>query len=85
MAMTARDEMCARLESCGMSAVQASTIMEQAKNAEELGAMRERWNDPIDDYPAVLLDVTWRSVCEVARDWVAEHVPNAWYRSILDE
>ena len=81
--MTLREEMKSRLVACGMFAAQADEVLRLAREDEDLGAMRQCWDDDIGDYPVVMTQIVWVSVKAVALDCLDVTVPKAWYRNMF--
>jgi hypothetical protein len=47
-------------------------------------AMTGRWDDLVEDYPDVLINVLWVSTKYTAKKYVIEKCPSAWFLPALE-
>jgi len=45
--------------------------------------LKSRWNDLASDYPDIIFDVLWITVCQNAIKWIDKNCPNHWARSVF--
>lgn len=79
--MTIEEKMQELLEAKGMFASDAKKVVTAAKESPVLKNMERRWSDDISGYQKSLLSTVWMVVRSVAKDWIEENCPKAWFRS----
>ena len=84
--MTTREQLRKMLVDKGMSENQAEKVLEIAipKIEEASPNYQVTWDRPAKEYPDVVYKVMWLHVKEAAKEWLAEHAPNAWFRPMFD-
>jgi len=73
------------LYNCGMFERQAEAVSKAMKADEANAAMKDRWNDNIEDYPPVMMALMWMSAKQHALQYIDENCPNAWFRPLFAE
>ena len=81
--MTLKEKVLKFLTDGGMFDEQAAQVFEAIKNSDENEAMRERWNEPAEDYPSVLVSALNVSAAVHAVEWLDENLPLAWFRPVF--
>ena len=87
--MTILKRLTEQLQQKGMFPDDAQNIMsravEQSQNRKSaLYPMKSRWDDDAEGYPPQLLAITWVAIKAIALEWIDEHYPQAWYRSMFE-
>jgi hypothetical protein len=67
----------------GMFENQAAQVFQSVKSDEVNAPMAKRWNDTIDGYPPVMLNVLALGLNRAATQWIDANLPNAWYRPVF--
>ena len=62
----------------------ADQIISLVKSSKANKAMLGRWQDDIEGYPIQMKSVLIVAVKRVAREWIAENKPMAWFRPIFE-
>jgi hypothetical protein len=83
--MTFAQTLIQKLEDMGLWPKEASAILDAAKLAPASKPMTGRWDDPVENYPPVMLNVVWFTVKSTAKKWLAQHAPLHWARPMFDE
>ena len=81
--MTVEEKMEALLMKDGMFETQTKSVIAAAKESELFKDSGLRWGseaDGPDGYPEVVMVTTWISVRSVAKDWIEENCPKAWFK-----
>ena len=73
-----------RLTKYGMFDEMAAEVVDLVKADKDLDSMRERWHEPVDAYPPMFMHALWLSVNRVAREYLDEKLPKAWFRPMFD-
>ena len=69
----------------GMFDSDADKVFDLYKNSPMSENMTGRWEDPASDYPPVMTNILVVGIRTVAREWLAENAPMAWFRPMFDE
>lgn len=83
--MTFKDFAIEFLTSNGMFDDQASAVFEIVKTDPANEAMRDRWNDDVSEYPAMMQTLTRMSAKRAALSYIDEHCPQAWFRPMFTD
>jgi hypothetical protein len=59
-----------------VEAVMQAVVLDPANDA-----MRDRWDDPINGYPSIMLSILWLTVRTSAAEWLAANKPCHWSRA----
>lgn len=81
--MTFEEKIKDLLVSHGMFESQAEKVIAEAKTDDVLDSFKSRWNETLDAYPEVMLNVVWTGVKSVALKWIDSNIPQAWYRDVF--
>lgn len=83
--MTFYEKMIDMLKQHGMFESHAKEALEPLVNNPEFAAstMIGRWNDSIDEYPPVILNVLWIDVRDGVLKWIEENLPEAFYKPMF--
>lgn len=82
--MNFEEKMTNRLTSRGLFPKEARQIITLAKETKILKPMKHRWQENIDEYPTQMREVLWLSIETVALEWIKEHLPKAYFRSLFE-
>jgi hypothetical protein len=83
--MTFKEKMLGLLKQHGLSDGEAETVLALAQADPANAAMKGRWEDNVEGYPAEMFTLLWLTVKHTARDYLAEYNPEAWYRPLFEE
>lgn len=64
----------------GLFEDEAAAVVNRLKQAPHMEMMQGRWQEPIENYPAVLMNVLWVAVKTEAVKWIDENKPQHWAR-----
>ncbi len=79
--MTIAETMKAKLIENGMWDDQAAEVIEMSKNDPANNPMIGKWNDPADDYPAIMIPGLWLSVKRNALVWIEKTMPESVFKT----
>lgn len=83
--MTIANEVKKFLVDRGMFEDDANAVLERMKTAPENGAMKDRWNDPVSDYPPAIKALALFSAKKHGLEYIDENIPKAWFRPMFDD
>jgi len=66
----------------GMLDSQIHEVMPVILDTKEL-AMVGRWEDDIDGYPEIGINLLWRCIQPIVYEWLQENAPNAWFLMVF--
>ena len=69
----------------GMFDSDADKVFEIYRTNPMSQTMSGRWTDDADDYPPVMFNLLAAGLRTVARKWLADNAPMAWFRPIFDD
>ena len=84
--MTTKNKLKKMLTDRGMSEYQASVVLAEAISQIEkiVPEYDFTWDRPAEEYPEIMYDVFWLTLKDVAKKWIAENAPKAWFRPMFD-
>lgn len=83
--MTTKEKIKALLVDRGMFDSQAEQVLAIAiPKMEEVMPGRITWERPSEEYPDQIYTLLWMQVKGIAKEWIAENKPEAWYRPMFD-
>lgn len=68
------------LSDLGMMPETVALVMAYAIEHRQYASMRNRWQQNIAEYPAVMQEVILQTLRPVALEWIDAHEPGVWYR-----
>ena len=85
--MTVCEKLVSMLVGDGMFEEQAKEVIELAKPVlnQMAGGYDIKYEQPEDNYPAILYPIWYMSVKPVALEWIKSNKPNAWFRPMFEE
>lgn len=84
--MTTKEKLKQMLIDNGMFPNQADAVLGEAIPRIEAVTpdYKITWDRPASEYPDVVFNAMWLHVRDVAKHWIAENAPQAWYRPMFD-
>ncbi|MFH1677785.1 MAG: hypothetical protein ABH888_03170 [Patescibacteria group bacterium] len=83
--MTTKEKLRKMLTDRGMSDNQADEVLKEAIPQIEglTPGYKITWDRPASEYPDVVYNVLWLSLCDAAKKWIDANAPEAWYRPMF--
>ena len=78
--MTIQDAIKEELVANGLFPEDADKVLELLKADEYQKAMKSKWQDNIEGYPAEFKTAIWLVAKRCTLTWIDENIPLAWYR-----
>ncbi len=80
---TLKQQCLSYLVSNGMSDNEAENLFNLFIDKDFNEAMKNRWDEPSENYPPVILKISLISLRRFAFEWISENNPMAWYKSMF--
>ena len=85
--MTVEEKIKEMLDNYGMSEKQGEEITERVKlhkgSEDTIHGKENRWNDPVESYPDIVLKQLWLHTKQVALKYIDENCPSIWSRALF--
>lgn len=81
--MTFEDKLKELLVGNGLFDNQADEVVIIVKNAPENDIMAQRWNDRVEDYPPMMVNILWFTAKRHALEYIDANCPQAWFRPMF--
>jgi hypothetical protein len=83
--MTFKEKVLDLLYNNGMFQDQAEQVLERVVTDDACTDFQGRWNDRVEDYPSLMVNLLWMAVKRVALAWINENCPQAWFKPLFDD
>lgn len=84
--MTTKERLKKMLTDYGMFDNQADEVLAEAIPQIESLILNYRiiWDRPASEYPDVVYNVMWLTLCDAALKWIDKNAPQAWFRPTFE-
>jgi len=73
------------LDERGMFLSDADAVTEIVINDPANAAMRDRWDEPIENYPPAMVTHLHLAINASALEYIEKHCPNAWFKPLFQQ